>query len=271
LRVSCSARKDWQYHIRDWIDFERSHANIHGGIPFDYKDIDYIFGFVEERSPLYGGRSYERLAVTKVDTYWCYDNSIGLKIPLSSKMFTDVMYEQSKYLLNQYHRDGNAIIVSTNKLAKRIREDFPKYKIEASAIMDITSNTHLETIANTNLYDTIVLPICANDDTEFLKSIKNKNQIRLFINTECSYNCPKKVCYGANSKVNNGTREKMICSHRNLKMPRTWYNNSVNWGEFYFDVGKFDAIGFNNYKILPSWENQQRTNIMTDTTYKEQT
>ena len=269
MNISCSARKNWQYHIRDWVDFERAHASIHGSIQFEYGDIDYVFGFVEEYSPLYGGREADGIGLTRVDTYWCYDNGIGLKIPLSSKMFTDEMYEQSNHLLKTRHREGNAIIVSTNRLAERIREDFPKYKIEASAIMDITSKASLGTVASTNLYDTIVLPICANDDTEFLKSIKDKAQIRLFINAECSYNCPKKVCYGANSKINSSNRTDMICSHWDLKMPRTWYNNSVNWSNFYFNVDKFNGMGFNNYKILPSWEGQQHTDIMVDTQYKE--
>lgn len=268
MNVSCSARKGWQYHIRDWIDFERSHANIHGDIQFDYNDIDYIFGVVEERSPLYGGRAQVPLAITKPDTYWCYDNDIGVKLPLTSKMFTEDLYKDSKPLLKQYHLNGNAIIVSTNKLAERIKEDFPDYKIEASAIMDIKTNTHLGKVVDTKLYDTIVLPLCANDDTTFLESIKNKDKIRLFINAECSYNCPKKVCYGANSKVNNGTREEMICSHYDLKMPRTWYNDTINWGDFYFDVDKFKGMGFNNYKLLPAFENQQRTSIMIDTAYK---
>jgi hypothetical protein len=268
MNISCSARKDWQYHIRDWIDFERAHAKIHGDLQFDYSDIDYAFGFVEELSPLYGGRESSELAVTRVDTYWLYDNGIGLKIPLSSKMFNDNMYNNSKQLLNAYHREGNAIIVSTNKLAERIKEDFPKYKIEASAIMDITSNKHLKVVADTNLYDNIVLPICANDDVEFLESIENKDQIRLFINAECSYNCPKKVCYGSNSKVNSNTRNEMLCSHWDLKLPRTWYDNTIDWGNFYFDVNKFNDIGFNNYKILPSWESQQRINIMTDIQYE---
>ena len=43
-KISCSARKSSVYHIRDWIDFERSHAKIHGHFQFNYDDIDYVFG-----------------------------------------------------------------------------------------------------------------------------------------------------------------------------------------------------------------------------------
>jgi len=41
IKISCSARKDWHYHISDWIDFEKTHAKIHSGFEFDYDDIDY--------------------------------------------------------------------------------------------------------------------------------------------------------------------------------------------------------------------------------------
>jgi len=271
MKISCSARKDWQFHIRDWIDLGISHAKIHGDLIYGYKDIDYIFGFPEGTAPLFGGRVVEEfITITKMDIYWGYNHGIGLKLALSSKSFSEDMYRDTKLVLKEYHRKGNAVIVSTDKLARRIREDFPDYKIEASAVMDITDTNQLNKKAVTGLYDTIVLPMCANDDMSFLESIENKEQIRLFLNVECSYNCPSKVCYGATSKMNNNARkEPMICSHYDLKMPRTWYNNSVKWDEFYFDVSKLDAMGFSKYKLVPPWESQQRTRIMTDEQYKE--
>jgi hypothetical protein len=54
----------------------------------------------------------------------------------------------------------------------------------------------------------------------------------------------------------------MRCSHYDLKMPRTFYDDSVDWNNFYFDKDKFDKMGFSNYKLLPSFETQQRTWIM---------
>ena len=38
--ISCSARKDWAFHIRDWLDLHRNYAKIHGDLEFDYDDID---------------------------------------------------------------------------------------------------------------------------------------------------------------------------------------------------------------------------------------
>lgn len=172
------------------------------------------------------------------------------------------MYDESKPFLKYYNRKGNAIITATDELAVRIRQDFPDYQIEASAVQDVTNYTKLEKAIDSKLYDTIVLPIYMNDDTDFLKIIKDKKQIRLFLNVECSYTCPKKVCYGTTSKINAGKEIKMQCSFWDLKMPRTFYNDEIDWSTFYFDKSKFDAMGFNKYKLVPPWEDQQRTWLM---------
>ena len=113
-------------------------------------------------------------------------------------------------------------------------------------------------------YDTIVLPIHMNDDVKFLESIKDKEKIRLFLNVECSYSCPKKICYGTTSKINVGEKERkeFKCSFWDFGMERTFHKDHIDWNNFYFDKAKFDKIGFTKYKLLPSWENQQRTVIM---------
>ena len=263
MNISCSARKDWQYHIRDWLDFQRSYAKIHSNFEFDYDDIDYAFGSVEGITSLYGGRIADALNLTKVDEYWLYDHNIGVKIPLSTKIFNDDVYKESSKFLQHYQRKGNAIITFTDELAKRIKEDFPDYEIEASCIQDIVTPDKLKKKISLGVYDTIVLPIHMNDDIEFLKKIKDKEQIRLFINAECSYTCPKKVCYNLTSKINAGTEEKMAqCSFWNLGLERTFYNDDINWSEYYFDKSKFDKMGFSKYKLVPPWESQQRTFIM---------
>ena len=80
-RISCSARKDWRYHIRDWLDLHISHARRYSDLKFDYDDIDYAFGSVETATRLWGGRIVKQRVVnlTKVDLYWLYDHGIGLK------------------------------------------------------------------------------------------------------------------------------------------------------------------------------------------------
>jgi hypothetical protein len=266
MNISCSARKDWQYHIRDWLDFQRSYAKIYSNFEFDYDDIDYAFGQPEGDTELFGGRiAVGGCNISRVDVYWLYDHNIGLKITLSSKIFNDDMYKKSRPFLQNYHRKGNAIITSSDKLAKRIKEDFPEYKLEASCIQDIVTAPKLKKNISLGLYDTIVLPIHMNDDIKFLKKIKDKKQIRLFLNVECSYTCPKKVCYNLTSKINAGiitAEEKMLCSFWDLGLERRFYNDDINWSEYYFDKSKFDKMGFSKYKLVPPWEGQQRTFIM---------
>jgi len=262
MKISCSARKDWQYHIKDWLDFQRSHTKIHSNFQFQYKDIDHAFGQVEGNTSLFGGRIADGINLTKVDVYWLYDKGIGLKIPLTNKFISDKWYKESKPFLEQYYRKGNAIITATDELAKHIKNDFPDYQIEASCIQDIVDTKKLEQKISLGVYDTVVLPIHMNDDIKFLKSIKDKKIIRLFLNVECSYTCPKKVCYGTTSKINSGEKDKMICSFEDLGLERTFYKDHIDWNNFYFDKSKFDKIGFTRYKLLPSWENQQRTAIM---------
>jgi hypothetical protein len=269
MKISCSARKDWRYHIKDWLDFQRSHTKIHSNFQFQYKDIDYAFGQVEGTTSLWGGRVADGINLTKVDVYWLYDKGIGLKLPLTNKFISDEQYKESKPFLERHHRKGNAIITATDELAKHIKNDFPDYQIEASCIQDIVTAEKLKKKISLGVYDTIVLPIHMNDDIKFLKSIKDKKIIRLFLNVECSYTCPKKVCYGTTSKINIDERNRitdapiqMQCSFWNLGMERIFYKDHIDWNNFYFDKAKFDKIGFTKYKLLPSWENQQRTVTM---------
>lgn len=264
MKISCSVRKPPHIPLNDWLVFMISHAKNHSNFEFDFNDIDYIFGKSEEISALWGGRVASDTNFTRVDTYVAYDKGIGIKLPLSTKSFTEQSYKNSKFLLKAYHKEGNAILTGTDALAERIKNDYPKYKIEASAVFDITTKAKLDKKVSSNLYDTIVLPICMNDDIEFLKNIKDKDQIRLFMNAECSYTCPQKVCYGSMTKINQGkvVPDSMKCSHYDLNMPRTKYDDSVDWNNFYFDKSIYDNIGFSNYKLVPSWANQQRTNIM---------
>ena len=262
MNISCSARKKWQYYIKDWLDFQRSHAKIHSNFQFNYKDIDYAFGQVEGTTSLWGGRVAKKTNLTKIDVYWLYDNGIGIKLPLSNKFITDDQYKESKYFLKEYHRKGNAIITATDKLARYIKEDFPDYQIEASCIQDIVDTERLEKKISLKLYDTIILPIHMNDEVKFLESIKDKEKIRLFLNVECSYTCPKKVCYGTTSQINSVEKDRIMCSFWDLDMERTFHKDDMNWNDFYFDKSKFDKMGIDKYNLVPSWESQQRTFIM---------
>jgi len=41
--ISVSGRKEWQFHAKDWLDYQISYAKRYSNLDFDYEDIDYIF------------------------------------------------------------------------------------------------------------------------------------------------------------------------------------------------------------------------------------
>jgi hypothetical protein len=222
-----------------------------GGI--DIKNIDGVYGYLEEGpdAPLYGGRVLidAKPELWMEDVQFLYSNGIGIKIPLSAyPSFTEQEYEATKPLLELYHEEINTIIVAIDSLADRIRKDFPKYKIELSAVRNINTLDKLESVIDK--YDIVCLPIESNDNIEFLKNIDQKNKVRLFINAECSYNCPNKICYKSVSEANKGDVKTTTCSAYGLKVPRKFYRDEIDWTKFYFPVVEYEQMGFSKFKVL---------------------
>jgi hypothetical protein len=264
MKMSISGRKNPNLHISDHIPHVLGHAKEYGKSHINLDDIDYIYGFpMGFGSPLLGGRLVDGGNISREELHWLYYNNIGLKIPMTSVYFTEALYQESLELLTEFHRKGNSILVSTDKLAMRIKEDFPLYALELSAVKDVDSHKKMERI-DRSLYDTICLPICANDELSFLEELDNKEQIRLFWNVECSYNCPNKFCYTSISKRNKGdTDEDMKCSSWTYNMPRTFVKD-VDWSKFYFDLAKYQDMGFTKWKLLNPDAKQQRVELMRD-------
>lgn len=204
----------------------------------DLGQIDSVFGFVE-RSTLYGGRPFIGPELSPPDIWSLYDHGIGLRLPLSNGLVSREEYDAAKGFLNKYHRDGNSVIITNDSLAKWVRQDFPLYKIEASAIKNIDGLRKLKQALKH--YDTVVLPAKSNDDFEFLGSIEDKSRIRLFLNAGCAYNCPSKLCYPAVSQMNKYQGAEYRCSQplipRDVKMHD-------------FDEAHFVAMGYTRFKLL---------------------
>jgi hypothetical protein len=148
-----------------------------------HKEIDSVFGFLE-KSTLYGGRPFTEPQISDADVNKLYSVGIGVRIPLTNHYAEPEEYQESLPLLEKYHRDGNAVIVTNDNLARWIRTDFPKYKIEASVIKNIDSCDEIEKAFE--LYDTVVLPMKLNEDIDFLTQIENKARITLFANAGCA-------------------------------------------------------------------------------------
>jgi hypothetical protein len=204
--------------------------------------ITSVYGF-STHSPLYGGRAFVEPQLSDEDLEYLFKNNIGFRIPLSSSFFNEEDYEKTKPLLDKHHNKLNSIICTNDELALRIREDYPEYTIEASAVKNIKAknvNKHLD------IYDSVVLPMSANDDTVGLSKIENKDRVILFANGGCAYRCSSKICYSQVSKMNNGTyiEGTPTCSV-GLK-PRRLDGEGLH----FFNLEELVELGFTRFKLL---------------------
>jgi hypothetical protein len=203
------------------------------------RQIDSVFGFVE-RCSLYGGRVFREPELTERDIGIMNELGIGLRLPLSNHYVDRAEYELFRPLLRKYHRAGNSVIITRDELAHWVREDFPDYQIEASVIKNI--DTHAEIERAFDLYDTVVLPMRVNQDTEFLSALACKERITLFANAGCALTCPSRICYPSISRANKFTGEQARCSYE-LK-PREML------GIMDFDLDQLVRLGFSRFKML---------------------
>jgi len=212
--------------------------------------VDSVFGFVDEPSPLYGGRAFTDAQISQHDIHFLSDQCIGLKLLLSNLQVSDDDYKQSKGFLERFHREGNILTISCDSLAEKIRYDFPRYIVESSVIKDPRSLDDIKAILS--LYDRVVLPIVLNDDMGLSESIPEKDRVVLFANTECSYNCPDKVCYPSVSRFNKDVTQKPTpkCSIPYVLRLFQFDNDT----KMFFDINRYIRMGFVRYKVLTSPE-----------------
>ena len=232
-----------QYTISDRgkppaVPIQKFIENNYSQIPME--QIDSFFGFTEPCS-LYGGRIFHKAELSRYDVRSLYKMNINVRLPLTNHYATSEEYEENRPYLEKYHRPGNSLIITNDELAGWIRTDFPEYKLEASVIKNI--NTLKKVDAAFEIYDTAVLPMASNDDTEFLMAIDNKPNVTLFANAGCAYTCPSKICYVSVSNANKvGDRDLFRCSQK-LKE-----RNMI--GMYDFDLEHLKALGFSRFKLL---------------------
>lgn len=208
-----------------------------GAVPI--AKIDSVFGFVEQ-STLYGGRPFNQPELLDQDVLDLYDVGIGVRLPLTNHYVERKEYLENRHLLTKYHREGNAVITTNDDLTGWIREDFPKYRLEASVIKNLNSQEKITQAMS--IYDTVVLPMSLNAETEFLRSLERKERITLFANAGCALTCPSKICYPSISKRNKYQGGQVQCS-RTLK-------EREMLGMVDFDLEALQALGFSRFKLL---------------------
>ncbi len=206
--------------------------------------IDSFFGFVSEFTPLYGGRFYDSVdTMTDLHINEMKKYNIGVSLTLTNHYFSEELYQQTFSILQKFHSPINSIVCMNDDLAKRIREEFPLYKLKASLIKNLDT---LEKVTKAfELYDYVVIPMEMNDNAEFLKSLPSKERVILFANANCAYNCENRICYKA---ISNFTAEMgkndLGCSQTIL--PREHLGHTT------FDVNSFVDMGFKKFKLVPN-------------------
>ncbi len=224
------------YNAEESVDAYLKRVYTH--VPLE--QVESIFAFTE-RSTLYGGRPFMKPQLLAKDIQCMYDLGIGYRIPLTNNFVTREEYEMNLCFLEKYHRAGNSVILVNDDLAKWIREDFPKYRIEASIIKCI--DTHRRIGKAFELYDTVVLPTSLNESIEFLDEIDCKERITLFAFAGCGVNCPSKICYPSMSKFNKFNGHTKIDCSRPTKSREI--RNRVR-----FDLNRYNDMGFNRFKMI---------------------
>jgi len=204
------------------------------------EQIDSFFGFTEA-STLYGGRIFGTVELSRYDVRSLYGMNINVRLPITNHFATPEEYEENHAFLEKYHRPGNSLIITNDDLAKWIRSDFPKYRLEASVIKNI--NTLKKVDEAFAIYDTVILPMASNDDEELLKAVDNKKNITLFANAGCAYTCPSKICYPSVSKANKEGDSSLFRCSQKLKE-----RNTI--GMIDFDLEHLKSLGFERFKLL---------------------
>ena len=206
------------------------------------EQIESFFGFTEACS-LYGGRIFTNTELSRYDLRSLYKMGINLRLPLTNHYATAEEYAQCLPFLEKHYRPGNSVIITNDDLARWIRADFPDYRIEASVIKNINSVRKVEQAYA--IYDTVILPMEANEDEELLLSIPEKKRVMLFANAGCAMTCPSKICYTSVSRVNkDGDKSLWQCSQP-LK-------SRDILGMIDFDLDYLQGLGFNRFKLLRS-------------------
>lgn len=235
-KFSVSAR-----HVSPYLDM-RAYLKLY----YTYVDIariDSVFGFVLFSSPLYGGRIYNaKRALTNIHLSQINEMGVKLSLNLTNHYFDDALYEMNRAFLERHHVEGNSITCTSNRLAKNIKRDFPRYLVRASIIKKLNTLDKIE--AALEIYDQVVLPMEKNDDDTFLEALPWKERIMLFANATCAYACPDRTCWLGFSQRNLGKKETAGCTKTTEQRKQ--------FGKTFFDVEKFHRMGYRNFKLIPA-------------------
>lgn len=223
---------------------------LHVLFPFIKLDqVESLFGFTTQFSPLYGGRPYVKAhSMTNTHLEEMSEAGINVSLNLTNHFFSEKAYQATLPLLERHHQPGNSITCFNDELASRLRQDFPDYILKASIIKHLNSLERIQRALD--CYDQVVLPMDKNHDPEFLEKLPEKKRITLFANASCAYNCMSRSCYVGFSQEIQGMPVTSECS-----IP---VKKRENLGKIFFDVKTFHALGFRQMKLIPPYTQRQK-------------
>lgn len=201
--------------------------------------VESVFGFVE-RSTLYGGRVFRKAELSDRDVMQLNNAGIGLRIPLTNHYVSLEEYKESFPLLRKHHREGNSVITTNDELAGWIRQDFPRYRLDASVIKNVNTLRKLESALQ--IYDSVVLPMPSNEDIDLLRAVPDKDRVILFANAGCAFTCPSRICYVSFSELNKFKGGEPRCS-QDLKEREAF-------GMIDFALEPLVELGYRHFKLL---------------------
>jgi hypothetical protein len=212
-------------------------------------EVTGVFGFLEEGTPLYGGRPYVGAEITKQDIDYLSRKGIGLTIPISNLEATRKEFEDTIPMLKKYYNDNTCLLVSNDKLAKWIKEEFPLYTIEASVQRHISIPQIPEAL---DIYDRVPIQmnITYNLDKNFkdLEAIKDKRRIIVYATGGCMTVCENTLCHKAFSSINkSGVKADGGFRTCHISDP---IQRSFILPVYVADIDRLKSMGFQHFKLV---------------------
>lgn len=228
-------------------------AHHYSALPIE--TIESVFGFVDPCT-LYGGRPYWFRQISDRDAAELNSRGIGVRIPITTHFVDRREFDRNRPVLEKYHKEGNSLILYNDTMVPWIREDFPKYRIEASMLKFLNTYDKIERALET--FDTVVIPMDLTEEPDFLAKIPNKERVTLFGNAGCALTCPARMCYTRISRINKvlGSRNPLVryglgyaygvlrirCSQKKIRRQMR--------GVVDFDLRPLIKMGFRRFKML---------------------
>lgn len=204
--------------------------------------IESLFGTYPFPSRLWGGWGFdEGSAMNDRHIEQMRGLGIGIALTVTNHFFDEAAYRESWPMFEKLQAPCNSLIITNDALARRVRADFPAYKLKASITKHVQTVERLKRMYE--LYDYVLFPMDKNDDDALLETIPEKERIILFANAGCAYLCPARTCYLGNSQGICGKEVTSRCSK--TRFPREHLPYTI------FDVKKLWGMGFSFFKLIP--------------------